>query len=161
MEKFLIKKSLIPKDSFSTQDKHDDYNSRPNSSIPQDSCVIIIIIYFFILFFFCDVIFKFCNEHPEKNSCNRHWYLQLNQGWVWLWKVTISYPPRTIVTLQKIWPKKTINIFGQIFNQKKQKHFWSNTLKPPVIENPNGEAEVRSVQLLENYCAIVINLSEN
>ena len=25
-------------------------------------------------------------------------------------------------------------------------HFWSNTLKPPVIENPIGEAGVRSVQ---------------
>ena len=74
MEKFLIKKSLIPKDSSSTQDKHDDYNSRPNSSIPQDSCVIIIIIIiiiifylFFFFFFFCDVIFKFCNEHSGKN----------------------------------------------------------------------------------------------
>ena len=69
MEKFLIKKSLIPKDSSSTQDKQDDYNSKPNSSIPQDSCIIIII---FFLFFFCDVIFKFCNEYPKKNSWSRH-----------------------------------------------------------------------------------------
>ena len=62
MEKFLIKKSLILKDSSSTQDKQDDYNSRPNSSILQDSCIII------INFFFGDVIFKFCNEHFGKNS---------------------------------------------------------------------------------------------
>jgi hypothetical protein len=56
------KKSLIPKYSSSTQDKHDDYNSISNSSIPQDSCIIII-----IKKKNCDVIFKFCNEHPEKN----------------------------------------------------------------------------------------------
>ena len=59
MKKFLIKKSFIPKYSSSTQEKHDDYNSRPNSSIPQDSCIIIIII-----IFFCNVIFKFCIKHP-------------------------------------------------------------------------------------------------
>jgi hypothetical protein len=42
MEKLLIKKLLIPKYLFSTQDKHDDYNSGPNYFIPQDSCIIII-----------------------------------------------------------------------------------------------------------------------
>ncbi len=68
MEKFSIKKSLTPKDSFSTQNKYDDYNSIPNSSIPQDSCIIIIIIIIIILFLvFCDIIFKFCNEHLGKN----------------------------------------------------------------------------------------------
>ena len=41
VEKFMINKSLIPKDLSSTQDKHYDYNSRSNSSIPQDSCIII------------------------------------------------------------------------------------------------------------------------
>ena len=64
MEKFLIKKLLILNNSSFTQNKQNDYNSIPNSSIPQDSCIIIIII--------CDVIFKFCNEHPEKNSWSRH-----------------------------------------------------------------------------------------
>ncbi len=39
-----MKKSLIPKYSSFTQDKHDDYNSISNSSILQDSCIIIIII---------------------------------------------------------------------------------------------------------------------
>ena len=32
MEKFLIRKSLIPQDSSFTQEKQSDYNSRPNSS---------------------------------------------------------------------------------------------------------------------------------
>ena len=63
MEKILINKSIILKDSSSTQDKYDDYNSRPNSSILQDPCIIIIII-----FLFCDVIFKFCNKHLRKIS---------------------------------------------------------------------------------------------
>jgi hypothetical protein len=44
VEKFLIKKSLISKDSSSTQDKHYDYNNIPKSSILQDSCIIIMII---------------------------------------------------------------------------------------------------------------------
>ena len=56
MEKFLIKKSLIPKDSSSTQNKHDDYNSKPNSSIPQDSCIITII--YFILFYFFVMLYS-------------------------------------------------------------------------------------------------------
>ena len=60
MQKLLIKKLLISKDSFSIQDKYDDYNSGPNSSILQDSCIIIIIFY--------DVIFKFYNEHPKKKK---------------------------------------------------------------------------------------------
>ena len=51
MKKFLIKKSFIPKYSSSTQEKHDDYNSRPNSSIPQDSCIIIIIIKKFMILY--------------------------------------------------------------------------------------------------------------
>jgi hypothetical protein len=59
VDKFLIKKSLIPRYSSSIQDKHDDYNSRPNFFILQDSCIIIIII------IFSNVIFKFCNEHPK------------------------------------------------------------------------------------------------
>ena len=49
MEKFLIKKSFIPKYSSSTQDKHNDYNSRPNSSTSQDSYIIIIIIIYLFL----------------------------------------------------------------------------------------------------------------
>ena len=69
MQKLLIKKLLISKDSFSIQDKHDDYNSGPNSSILQDSCIIIIII---IIIIFYDVIFKFYNEHPEKKKILDH-----------------------------------------------------------------------------------------
>ena len=65
MEKFFIRNSIL-KNTSSTQDKNDDYNSRPNSSIPQDSCIIIIILFYFL--FFCDV----CNDHPKKNSWNRH-----------------------------------------------------------------------------------------
>jgi hypothetical protein len=52
MVKFLIKKSLIPKDLSSIQNKHDNYNSKPNSFIPQDSCIIT----FFFLFFSSFVI---------------------------------------------------------------------------------------------------------
>ena len=65
MEKFLINKSLILKYLSSIQDKYDDYNSKLNSSIPQDSCIIIIYFYFF-----GDVIClysSFCNEHFGKN----------------------------------------------------------------------------------------------
>ncbi len=57
MKKFLIKKLLIPNIHLH---KHNDYKSRQNSSISQDSCFIIII------FFFCDIILNFVIEHPEK-----------------------------------------------------------------------------------------------
>ena len=69
----MIKKSSILKDSSSIQDKQDDYNSRPNSSIPQDSCIII------INFFFCNVIFKFFNEHSGAAiDCNINYGCHVN-----------------------------------------------------------------------------------
>jgi hypothetical protein len=51
VEKYLINKLLIPKDSSSIKDKYDDYNNIPNSSILQDSCIIIIIILFFLMLY--------------------------------------------------------------------------------------------------------------
>ena len=58
VEKFMINKSLISKNSFYIQNKYDDYNSKPNSSILQNLYIISIIIFV--------ITFKFCIE-PRKH----------------------------------------------------------------------------------------------
>ena len=54
----MINKSLISKNSFYIQNKYDDYNSKPNSSILQNLYIISIIIFV--------ITFKFCIE-PRKH----------------------------------------------------------------------------------------------
>ena len=68
MEKFLIKKSLILKNSSSTQDKQDDYNSRPNSFIPQDSCIIIINFFYFLVMLYSSFVMNTLEKIPRATT---------------------------------------------------------------------------------------------